>query len=546
VGSKGSSADLGAVLPPVLLLAALTVVLSVVGAFTRELQDVLAVLVARRAQERVLRVASSVELRAFDTPAFHDRLARAALGAHLRPIEVVDGVLALIGALTGVVGVGLALLVVEPWLLPIALAAAVPLLLATARAGSVQFGFTLRMTPNDRERSYLFDLMTGRSAAAELRALDVGVELVARHARLYDQHVAELRRAARRRLRLNLEGAVAAAVISAATITLVLWLAVTGRMPLTEAGVALGAVVLISQRLSSAVAGAGQLYESARFLADMWSFIGPAPAPARPAEAPVALPFSRVRVEGVSFAYPGAFRPAVRDVSLEIGGGEVVALVGENGSGKTTLAKLLARLYRPDAGRIVIDGVDADDLDEDAVRRSVAIVFQDYLRFALSAADNVAVGDRRRMADFQAIVRAAQRAGIHEALSVLPAGYDTLLATEFEGGSDLSLGQWQRMALARAYFRDAPFVVLDEPTAALDPRAEHALHEQIRDLFADRSVLIISHRLSSVRSADRIYVLDGGELVESGTHETLMAAGGRYAELFSMQASAYALEQGVV
>jgi ATP-binding cassette subfamily B protein len=226
-------------------------------------------------------------------------------------------------------------------------------------------------------------------------------------------------------------------------------------------------------------------------------------------------------------------------VSLEIGAGEVVALVGENGSGKTTLAKIIAGLYRPQAGRVLWDGVDVAAVDADELRRAVAVVFQDFERYLLPARENVGLGRHERIDDLPAIVAAARRADADEFLGRLPEGYETMLGREFAGGYDLSIGQWQRIALARAFFRDAPFVILDEPTAALDARAESRLFDGIRDLLEGRSVLLISHRFSSVRSADRIYVLDEGRVLEHGSHDDLMAAAGRYAELFPLQAAAY-------
>jgi ATP-binding cassette subfamily B protein len=217
----------------------------------------------------------------------------------------------------------------------------------------------------------------------------------------------------------------------------------------------------------------------------------------------------------------------------------VVALVGENGSGKTTFAKLLAGLYAPQSGTISWDGVDATELDPVSVRSRVAVIFQDFVRYLLSARDNIALGDHARYEDGAAVERAAGAAGIHEALAALPGGYDTLLGPEHFGGSDLSGGQWQRVALARAFFRDAPVVILDEPTASLDPLAEAALYERMRDLYAGRGVLLISHRFGSVRSADRIYVLRDGRVHEQGSHRELMDADGYYAELFRLQASSY-------
>jgi ATP-binding cassette subfamily B protein len=244
-------------------------------------------------------------------------------------------------------------------------------------------------------------------------------------------------------------------------------------------------------------------------------------------------------VEAITFTYPSGARPALSDVCMDIRAGEVVALVGENGSGKTTLAKLLAGLYRPDSGRIRWDAADIADVDPEDLRRSVAVIFQDFLRYHLPARDNIGLGRHTAIHDLAGIRDAARHADADGFIGELADGYDTMLGPEFIGGTDLSIGQWQRIALARAFFRDAPFIILDEPTAALDARAEHDLFERIRALLAGRTVLLISHRFSSVRSADRIYVLDGGRVVEAGSHDQLMDRGGLYAELFTLQARAY-------
>jgi ATP-binding cassette subfamily B protein len=236
----------------------------------------------------------------------------------------------------------------------------------------------------------------------------------------------------------------------------------------------------------------------------------------------------RVEARDVTFTYPSAETPALRGVSVHVEPGEVVALVGANGSGKSTLARLLAGLYEPERGAVTGRGAFA-----------TAIAFQDFLRYMLAARDNVAFGRHERVADDAGVREAAARSGAAADLEPLPGGYETVLGPAFVGGTDLSGGQWQRVALARLFFRDAPFVIRDEPTAALDAKAEHALFASLRELLAGRSVLLISHRFSSVREADRIYVLDAGRVVEHGSHEELVAAGGLYAEMFALQAAAY-------
>ena len=226
--------------------------------------------------------------------------------------------------------------------------------------------------------------------------------------------------------------------------------------------------------------------------------------------------------------------------------GEVVALVGENGSGKTTLASLLAQLYEPSSGCIEWDGVDTAEFDAVAARERIAVIFQDFVKYPLTARENIGVGKVSAIDDLEGVHDAARHAGAAAFLESLPAGYETMLSKAFEGGQDLSIGQWQRVAIARAFFRDAPFVILDEPTSALDPRAEHDLFARIRELLQGRTVLLISHRFSSVRSADRIYVMRSGQVIEHGTHDELMATAGLYQELFELQASAYLDQRAAV
>jgi ATP-binding cassette subfamily B protein len=323
-----------------------------------------------------------------------------------------------------------------------------------------------------------------------------------------------------------------------AILLLVAFLASSGRVTLSEAGIAVAGIAIIGARIAGAGYSVSSLSEAGFYLDDFAMFLEMAAVPP-PSATPAPANFERITVEDVSFTYPSSQQPALTDVNLEIRAGEVLALVGENGSGKSTLAKVLAGLYRPSSGRVAWDDQDVAAFDQPAFSRRVAVIFQDFLRYHLSASDNIGLGRFEAAADRTSIAGAADQAGAAEMIEKLPSGYETLLGPEFLGGVDLSVGQWQRMALARAFFRNAPFVILDEPTASLDARAEHELFVRIRALLRDRTVLLISHRFSSVRTADRIYVLHEGHVVEDGTHQELIALGGRYAEMFGLQAAAY-------
>jgi ATP-binding cassette subfamily B protein len=301
------------------------------------------------------------------------------------------------------------------------------------------------------------------------------------------------------------------------------------------------AIRLLGTRIEYIFKGVTALFESSLFLEDLHRFLARAPAEPEPSGDGAGLrrSFEELVVDDVHFRYPESEGEALRGVSLRIRAGEVVALVGENGSGKTTLAKLLSALFTPTGGRILWDGEDVRSLDRRALRRQIGVIFQDFVRYQLTARENIGFGRAEAVDDVEAIAEAARQAGADHYLEGLPEGYETMLGKEFTGGYDLSIGQWQRIALARAFFRRAQLLVLDEPTASLDARAENELFEYVQALAHGRSVLLISHRFSTVKSADRIYVLHEGEIVEEGTHDELVANGGRYAELFELQASAY-------
>jgi ATP-binding cassette subfamily B protein len=491
----------------------------------------------RRAEGRILDVVAAMELADVEDPAFQDRLQRALNGAQ-RSAALFGQALAVPQAAVGVAGALAAMTASDRALVPLAVAGSVPRWYIMRKLQDPEVAMWGRGRGRDmRHAGMMRHLLTGTGAAHELRVFDASPFVRQRYEELAAESQANQRemhqRNARREFAASLMGQLGDAPAATRLLLRVrrkeasVADAVAGGMAARKAA---GGV----QRVVDAVNGVCRV---AAGVEEVRGFVRHQPAlPAGPAPP---QDFKRIAVRDVCFTYPGRDTPVLDGVDLEIGQGEVVALVGENGSGKTTLAKLLCSLYQPSKGSIWWDDVDVTACDPAAVRSRIAIVFQDFVRYAtLTAAENIGIGLPAKMGDRAAIVDAAKRAGAHAAIEAMPDGYDTIMSRHF-GGADLSTGQWQRVALARAFLRDSPFVVLDEPTAALDPRAERDLFEAVASLYESRSALLISHRLSSVRFAHRICVLAGGRITESGTHEELLAAGGDYAELFELQARSY-------
>ena len=539
LAAQQGTVAMAGVVPPLLAIAAVTALLALVGALSGQLQRLVSEQVLRATWDQVLDVTSEVDLMTYEQPAFYEELHRVELSAIQRPLELARGLVSLLGGAFGVLVLGVVLVRISP-LLPLVLLVGAPALwLVTRRRGRLEFAFVREQATAYRERNYLRAVLTDRQEAKEIRSFGLARTLRARYDDRYDRYVAGLRRLVRRQVRLSLVAAAVTTLVLTATLLLLVWLITSGRIELAEAAVAAVGVRLLSGRVTGLMSGVGQLYESTLFLQDLRDFTGRSVPPPAADAAPVVPPLERLTVSGVSMTYPAAAAPALTDVDLEIGPGEVVALVGENGSGKTTLAKLVAQLYIPDTGVVRWNGADTAGLDARSLRRQVAVIFQDYAQWELSGHDNIALGRPDGPPDRDAVRRAARRTGAEEFLDRLPEGFDTMLSTTYVGGAQLSVGQWQRLALARALYRDASLIVLDEPSAAMDPRAEADLFAHLREIAAGRSVLFISHRFSTVRSADRIYVLQQGRVVEHGDHDALMRLDGTYAELFRLQAAAY-------
>jgi ATP-binding cassette subfamily B protein len=452
-----------------------------------------------------------------------------------------QGLIGLLGGVAGLVGLVASVLVVSPIVLPLLLLAGIPLYVGTRIVSRMEFNFVMGEVPRMRLRDYLRTLQVDRDPAKEVRAFGLTHALRSRFDGVYSEYIDSLKQHIRKRTVVSLATNIVSALLLVLTLLFLVWLMSQGELDLAVAGAAIVAVRMIAAQLAGLFGGVQRIFESTLYLDDLEEFLAMKPAGRLADEGAPMAPhgFQTLEARDLTFSYPEAERPAVANVSLTVNSGEIVALVGENGSGKTTLAKLLAGLYEPAVGSIHWDGVDVADFDRSSLRRSMALIFQDFIRYQLTAAENIGFGRVENVGDADHIVRAANQAGAAEFLEQLPNSYETILSRMFKGGRELSTGQWQRVALARAFFRDAPFVILDEPTASLDPRAEHALFEALRELLAGRTVLFISHRLSTVRSADRIYVLHGGQVIEHGTHDELMDLDGRYAELFSLQAAAF-------
>ena len=544
--AAGGPAGTGSLIPALALLVGAGIVLGAIEALAAHQQRLLAELVANHTYEKIIDVASSVDLASFEDPEFYDQLMRARTAAISRPIAVVNSLTAIIMSLLTGLGIAAAVVTMHWALLPLVAAAAIPVLIATVYNSRQAYDFEYQWTPRGRERVYLLELLAAKDPAKEVRVFDAAPFLRRRFDDLTRERMSRLRDFLRQRLKVALAGTTGGALGAAIALGALVWLVLSERIDVATAVTAGVAMQLLISRFAALTKGLGTLVEAGMFLDDYRAFLSREvrPDPLRAVSdgtraRGIAERFESLEVEGLSFRYPNTDSLVLDDVSLEVGPGEVVALVGENGSGKTTLVKLICQLYRPQSGRVLWNGLDASELDPAVIRSDVTVLFQDFLHYHLTAAENIEMGRVDQPHGPEEVIEAARHASAHEFIARLPQGYDTRLGRQFYGGHELSVGQWQRLALARAFFRGGSFLVLDEPTAALDPRAESELFSQMRALSEGRSVLLVSHRFSSVRTANRIYVLHAGRVIESGNHAQLMDLGGMYAELFTLQASAY-------
>ena len=518
----------------------LAVLSDVLGRAVSLLDSLLSEQFSNETSLRLMEHAATLDLEDFEDSELQDRLERARRQA--------SGRSSLIGQLFGqaqdivtVASFAAGLLVFAPWLIVLLAIALLPAFIGEAHFNAQSYSLNYVRTPERRELDYVRQTGASAETAKEVKIFGLSGFLIERYRALATSFFEANRRIALRRAGwgsvLSAVGTVAYYVAYA----YIVWRTLHGDFSIGDLTFLAGSFRRLRTLLENLLLGFSQVAGQALYLDDLFSFfeIQPEivpPSNPRPFPVPIKIGFS---FENVGFRYPGAARWAVRGLNFELRTGETLALVGENGAGKTTLVKLLARLYDPDEGRILLDGHDLREYDLFALRANIGVIFQDFVRYYFTAADNIAVGRIEARDDRARIVRAAERSLADEVIRKLPDGYDQVLGKRFRTGIDISGGEWQKVAIARAYMRDAQLLILDEPTAALDARAEFEVFKRFKELSEGRTAVLISHRFSSVRMADRIVVLKDGAVDSVGTHAELLALRGRYAELFELQAAGY-------
>ena len=539
--ASGATADRDVALSWVAVEAGLALVLLVATRLLAILRSLLRAQLGHRINVMILDKALTLELTQFEDAETYDMLTRARREASSRPLSMVMRTFSLVQGGVALVGLLGLLAAFSPLALFVLVAAALPAFLAEAKFAGDAFRLFRWRTPETREQLYVETVLAREDHAKEVKLYDLGPRLLERYRTIFDRVFADDRALTWRR---GLWGLGLGALGALAFYGMYVWIALA-----TIAGaITLGAmtmyVVVFRQAQSTTgglLADVGGLYEDNLYLSTLYELLELPVASAVSGRASAGpRPGDGVRFEDVSFTYPGATAPALDGVSLHVPPGSKLAIVGENGSGKTTLIKLLAGLYRPTRGRVLVDGLPVEAWDPATLRRRIGVIFQDFVRYQLTVGENIGAGDDRAFGDRARWAEAAEMGLAAPVIAELPAGFDTQLGKWFKDGRELSLGQWQKIALARAFMRrDADILVLDEPTASMDAAAEVAIFDRFRERTRDQIAIVISHRFSTVRMADRIVVLDGGRVVESGSHDELLAQGGRYATLFRLQARGY-------
>ncbi len=504
------------------------------------LESLLGDLFANRISVRLMEHAATLDLAQFEDSETYDHLERARRQTVGR-IGLFTLLLSTAQSLITLASLAAALLVQLPWLLLLLVVAVLPSFLGEAHYASLGYSLLFQWTPERRLLDYLRYMGASDESAKEVKLFGLSNFLIGRYANLSDEFYEENKRLAVRR------NVVSTLLVTLGTVgyygayAVIIYLTVVGRYTLGALTFLAGSFRQSRDLIQNVLLNLSQIYEQSLYLGDLFTFFDVRPrvvstSGARAVPTPIRRGFE---FQDVGFRYPGSERWAVRHLSFTLPPGERLALVGENGAGKTTLVKLLARLYDPDEGRILLDGVDLREFELGSLRKNIGVIFQDFVRYDFILKENIGVSQVEQLDDDERIREAARRSRADAVATRLEKGYDQMLGRRFDGGVELSGGEWQKVALGRAYMREAQVLILDEPTASLDARAEYEVFLRFAELTKGRMAVLISHRFSTVRMADRILVLQGGELVDQGTHEELLARGGLYAELFSLQAAGY-------
>jgi len=528
-------------LVPVLLgLWIVTAVQRAIGAYMGYGRNLFVRRVELEAERRLLRKASKLDLGHFDNSDWHDRLSRAKRDVSWRPGDLTWSVLGLSGNIVTIVLMATLLASLHYVLVLLALLAAVLSLVLERRVTSRLYEFFYKETPEEREREYLGDLLVQPRLTKEVRAYVLSDYILDRHARLSEDLFRQRQLMYRSATRVSLM----TGLVSGTTLALAyVFVAIRGAAGQIDPGgvvLVIGAFASVAGTLGNVSSTFVAVDQHTTFLDDYFSFLAIEPlVPVPRVDAPAAWRADSIEFDNVSFTYPGGTEPAVAGLDLRVRPGELVALVGENGAGKSTLVKLLLRFYDPAAGSVRVGGVDLKEVAPETLRARIGVLFQDYASYELSVRENVVMGRPGGNVDDARVMDALRDARSEWLVQKMPKGLDAKVGRLFEGGHDLSGGEWQRLALARIMYRDAEIWILDEPTSSLDPEAEASIFAELKENLRGRIGLVISHRFSTVRIADRIAVIADGRVTEIGTHDQLLEAGGRYAKLFELQAAGY-------
>jgi ATP-binding cassette subfamily B protein len=519
----------------------LNLLLSLLSTLNNVFQQILQDKTANRVQYLLIQHAHQLDLVFFERSEFYDKLQEVQQEALVRPAMMISSTFGLVRSFLTFGSMAALLVRLAWWLAVIALIAPVPAFIADARYGWRGFHLRRRQSQDRRMQSYLATLLTTDTYQKEIKIFDLGHFFIERFKVLAEQFLAEERQLVVRRYLAGFAWGTLTTLVSSGTFLYVAVEAIYGRVSIGDLTLYTQAANSVQSNFQSILGGFSSMYENNLYLSTLFEVLALRPEMPRPAHPlPLERPFTQgIEFRNVTFCYEGRQQPALRNVSFRLGPGQTLAIVGRNGAGKTTLVKLLARLYDPQEGQILVNGHDIREYDPDELRRQIGVIFQDFVQYQLLARENIGIGQVDFIEDGARIRAAAAKSGADGVVERLPQGYETMLGRWFEGGHHLSGGEWQKIALARGFMRDAQILILDEPTASLDAQAEHDLFARMRELTRGRIAIFISHRFSTVRTADHILVLERGEVIEQGSHEELIARGGHYAELFNLQAASY-------